>query len=214
MPIRSRVLFVFHWAVIAIEHETQARKGRGRAVEERLAGMPQLSSDEFYAAMPATAACTHALEALYAELAEHVTPETLAKWETARRRDGRAGAIAAVLELAVNVDVEAWRPRLKTLFEERRNPVVHPKVRWRDLVEHPALGMIDADRAAHTVEAVQESVDLLLEILTACVEAPKPSIEEWAAQLGGFGLHGMVEYLTELRGRRRAEFWEELQEEA
>ena len=186
--------------------------GRQRAVETCLTGTSLAPKDEFYAAMIAVAACTHSLDALYAELAEHVAPETIATWEAARR-GGRGREVAAILELAVEADVDAWRPRLRTLYEERRNPVVHPKVRWRDLVEHPELGEIAADEA-DTVEAVQESVDLLLEILIACAEAPKPRAEAWAAQIGGFGFLGMVEYLKELRDQRTAELVEALDGEA
>jgi hypothetical protein len=212
MPIRSRVLYVFHWAVIAIEQEAEARMGRARAIVDRLTGTTLASKDEFYAAMIAVAACTHSLDALYAELAEHVAPETVATWEAARR-GGRAREVAAILDLAVDADVDAWRQRLRTLYEERRNPVVHPKVRWRDLVEHPELGEIAADEA-DTVEAVNESVDLLLEILIACAEHPKPGADAWVAQVGGFGLPGMVEYLKELRDQRTAEFVEAIDDDA
>lgn len=103
-------------------------------------------------------------------------------------------------------DVEAWRPRLKALFEDLRNPVVHPKVRMRPTVEHPALAIeVDADQAVYTVEAVEESVDLLIEILAACAEAPKPSVEDWAIELGlpGIGLSGLVAFLKSHRARLR-----------
>ena len=155
--------------------------------------------------MIAVAACSHSLDALYAELAEHTAPKTLAKWQEARR-GGRWREIAAILDLAVDADVEAWRPRLKTLFEGRRNPVVHPKVRWwtEDSGDAPLGDLFEADTAEYTVEAVEESVDLLLEILSACAEAQRRSFrrigKRWSVKRV---LGPMVEHLKQRRAELR-----------
>jgi hypothetical protein len=177
---KVRTRLVLHWAEIAIEQTARARDGRAEALKTyEETATPHLGA-ELHPAMIAIAACAHSLDGLYAELAEHVAPETLAKWEEARSKGGRWADIAAILELAVERDVEPWRSRLKTLFEDR-NRVVHPKAKFQDTETHPALGLeVAAEYTIYTVEAAEESLTLLLEILSACVESPKPSIEAWA----------------------------------
>jgi hypothetical protein len=64
-------------------------------------------------------------------------------------------------------------------------------------VKHPALPTnVPPEYATYCVEAVEESLDLLFEILSTCVEAPRPSIEAWAADSGP-----VVAQLNDLRGR-------------
>ena len=116
---------------------------------------------------------------LYAELAEHVAPESVAAW--AEVGGARWAKVAGILDLALDRDADEWRPRLKTLFEERRNPAVHPKAKFREPAKHPARPTkVAAEYAIYTVEALEESLDLLLEILSACVDAPERSIHAWA----------------------------------
>jgi hypothetical protein len=180
LTIKIRTRLVIHWATIAIEQERLAREGRDRLLANF---KPAEGSDltiEHYPAMISVAACSHSLEALYSELAELVTPETLAKWEK-RRRGGRWAQIAAMLELSIDVDVARWRSSLRTLFEERRNPVVHPKSRLQDPAPHPALPInVAPEYRIYSIETATESVDLLLDILSAFVESPKPAVEQWA----------------------------------
>jgi len=58
---------------------------------------------------------------------------------------------------------------------------VHPKAKYKPTAPHPALGLHAAvEYATYSVETVEESVDLLLEILTASVETPRPAVETWA----------------------------------
>ena len=129
--------------------------------------------------MIAVAACAHSLDALYAELAELVEPETPAK---RKRRRGRWAEIADVLALSVNADVDEWRSRLQKLFQTLRNPAVHPDAKNEPPVRHPVLPTnVPPAYAIYCVESVRESVDLLLEILTTCVETPRSGIEAWAA---------------------------------
>jgi hypothetical protein len=71
-------------------------------------------TSELHAAMIGIAACAHSLDALYAELAELVGPDTLAEWEE-NRRGGRWAEVAGILDLSFDVDVDRWRPRLRTL---------------------------------------------------------------------------------------------------
>jgi hypothetical protein len=177
----ARTRLVLHWAEIAIEQERLAQQGRAELERAHQVGeQPYKLKAELQPALVAVAACAHSLDALYAELAELVGPETLAEW-TERTRGGRWAQVAGILELAVERDVEPWRPRLQTLYQELRNPAVHPKAKAKALKEHPALrAMGTPEYAIYTVEAVRESVDLLLEVLSACVEVPKPPIETWA----------------------------------
>jgi hypothetical protein len=89
--------------------------------------------------------------------------------------------VAAALELAVDRDVGPWRPRIKKLFKQLRDPVVHPSAKAEPAVAHPVLEAAASPvYAKYTVEALRDSVDLLLEILSACVEAPKAPAEAWA----------------------------------
>lgn len=171
--VRTRLVFL--WAEVAIEQEVRAREGReGLERAHATREEPFDMRAELQPAMIAVAACAHSLDALYAELAEHVGPETLAEWEQTRR-GGRWAEIAGVLELSVNADVGSWRPRLRKLFVELRNPAVHPKAKAGRPVRHPALPTnVPPEYAIWCVEAVRDSVDLLLEILSTCVAAPKP----------------------------------------
>jgi len=73
-------------------------------------------TSELHAAMIGIAACAHSLDALYAELAELVGPNTLAEWEE-NRRGGRWAEVAGILDLSFDVDVDRWRPRLRTLSQ-------------------------------------------------------------------------------------------------
>jgi len=195
LTIKIRTRLVIHWATIAIQQERLARDGRERLLRDY---KPEEGSDltiEQYPAMISIAACSHSLEALYSELAELVTPETLAKWEESRR-GGRSSQIAALLELSIDADVDRWRSPLKTLFEERRNPAVHPKPRLQDPEPHPALPVnVSPAYSVYSIETATESVDLLLDILSAFVESPKPAVEQWAKDQRAW-----VERLRELRG--------------
>jgi hypothetical protein len=176
-----RTRLVFHWAGIAIEQEPLARAGRAEVVRTHAAGeAPFRLRDELRPAMIAVAACAHSLDALYAELAQLVGPETVAAWEDIRRH-GRWSEVAGILDLALDVDVSEWRPRLETLFVRLRNPIVHPKAKAQAPTKHPALPTrVSPEHATYTVEAVEESVDLVLEILSACVDAPRSAVRAWA----------------------------------
>jgi hypothetical protein len=179
VKVRSRL--VLHWADIAIDQEARAREGRAeieRVLATRETAFPLKA--EFQPAMIGIAACAHSLDALYAELAEHVGPETLARWAETRR-PGRWAEVAGILDLAVDRNVNEWRSRLKALFVDLRNPAIHPAARDRAPERHSVLpAHVPPEYRIYSIEAVEESIDLLLEILSACVEAPRPSIEAWA----------------------------------
>ena len=195
VTVKVMARLVIHWGQIAIEQERHAREGRERVLSEHAAGNPLPMQLELHPAMMTSAACAHSLDALYTELAELVGPETLAAWQQQTRRHGRWGEVAAILGLALDVDVGLWRPRLRALFVERRNPAVHPKAKYRETQQHPVLPTnVAPEYVLYCVETANESVDLLLEILTACVESPKPPLAAWAADT-----RWPVEQLKELR---------------
>jgi hypothetical protein len=173
--------FVFHWAEIAIEQERPASEGRAKYSREYGATGSYHLAAELYPAMIGIAACAHALDALYAELRELVDRDALA--ERAKETGGRRWAyVAAALELAVDRDVGPWQPRIKKLFKQLRDPAVHPSAKAEQAVPHPVLeASTQPVYAKYTVEALRDSVDLLLEILSACVEAPTPEVETWAS---------------------------------
>lgn len=178
--VRTRLVWL--WAEVAIEHGSLASEARAELLRAYSEGREAAAmKPELQEAMIAIAACAHSLDALYAELAEYVAPTTVAEWEQARR-GGRWAEIAGLLALSVTADVEAWRARLRTLFTERRNPAVHPKAKAREPVRHPAIPVnVAAEYTIYCTENVEESLDLLFEVLTACVETPRTSIEAWAA---------------------------------
>ena len=87
--IKMRSRLMLHWAQIAIEQEQLAREARKRLEHEYAASLDATQmTAELHAAMIGIAACAHSLDALYAELAELVGPDTLAEWEE-NRRGGR-----------------------------------------------------------------------------------------------------------------------------
>ena len=117
LSIAMRTRLMLHWAEVAIEQERLAREAREQLTRAHGAGETLRLSDELHPAMIAVAASAHSLDALYAELAELIGPETLAQWDE-MRRGGRWAEIAGILELSFDVSVDAWRPRLRTLFVE------------------------------------------------------------------------------------------------
>jgi hypothetical protein len=181
VEIKMRSRLMLHWAQVAIRQERLAREARERLERQYAASLDASEmTDEVHAALVGIAACAHSLDALYAELAELVAPETLAEWE-GKRRGGRWAEIAGILELSLRVAADPWRPRLKTLFVEGRNPAIHPKAKDKGPVKHPALGVnVAAEYLIYSIESAKASVDLLLEILSVCVDAPKPAVEKWA----------------------------------
>jgi hypothetical protein len=171
---------MFHWADAAVEHERRAREGREQVLRDHAAADTPRMTAELHAAMVAVSACAHSLDALYAELAELVGPETFADWEKIRR-PGRWAEVAGIIGLAFDVDVADWRPRLRSLFK-LRNDAVHPKVRFESPQKHPALPVnVASEYLLFSVESATESVDLLLEILATCADAPRTELTEaWA----------------------------------
>jgi hypothetical protein len=197
MPIgiKMRSRLMLHWAMIAIDQERVARKARERLEREHAASLDATQmAAELHAAMIGIAACAHSLDALYTELAELVGPDTLAEWEETRR-GGRWAEVAGILALSFDVDVDQWRPRLRTLFVGRRNPVIHPKAKDKTPEKHPTLPtQVAAEYVVYSIESAEESVDLLIEILSTCVDAPKPVVEKWANDA-----RAPVEHLKKLR---------------
>jgi hypothetical protein len=197
MPIgiKMRSRLMLHWAMIAIDQERVARKARERLEREHAASLDATQmAAELHAAMIGIAACAHSLDALYTELAELVGPDTLAEWEETRR-GGRWAEVAGILALSFDVDVDQWRPRLRTLFVGRRNPVIHPKAKDKTPEKHPTLPtQVAAEYVVYSIESAEESVDLLIGILSTCVDAPKPVVEKWANDA-----RAPVEHLKKLR---------------
>jgi hypothetical protein len=197
MPIgiKMRSRLMLHRAMIAIDQERVARKARERLEREHAASLDATQmTAELHAATIGIAACAHSLDALYTELAELVGPDTLAEWEETRR-GGRWAEVAGILALSFDVDVDQWRPRLRTLFVGRRNPVIHPKAKDKTPEKHPTLPtQVAAEYVVYSIESAEESVDLLIEILSTCVDAPKPVVEKWANDA-----RAPVEHLKKLR---------------
>jgi hypothetical protein len=168
--IRTRPMI--RWAEVAIEHERLAREARERLVSDHAAGRAFDLARELRPAMVAVAACAHSLDSLCFEFLEFVGPA---------RAQRRFEEIASALERSADVsDLRDWRSRLGLLFH-RRDEAVHPERKTSRPLRHPGLPIrVAREYRDYSVESASESVDLLLDVLTACVESPKPAVEQWA----------------------------------
>jgi hypothetical protein len=73
--------------------------------------------------------------------------------------------------------------------------VIHPKAKDKTPEKHPALPTnVAAEHVVYSTESTDESVNLLIEILSTCVDAPNPGLEKWANDA-----RASVEYLKTLR---------------
>lgn len=164
----------FTWAEIAIEQEELARVARAEllaAGDDAEVGA-QLAR-EYRAAMQAVAAAAHSIDGLYGVLAPPV-----------RVRGVRQRVILERLKLLFDLRKKGseWLPRFDWL-DDLRDSAVHPKFGAEEAEPHPSGINVARENATYTVETAMQAVDLMLEVLAACMAVPKigePDAVRWA----------------------------------
>jgi hypothetical protein len=174
-----------HWVDIALEQEELARKARLelKRLQEEGKGLPL--DAELRPSIQTVAAAAHALDAIYGEIAETVLPlEVREKWKDRASRPGRARQINEALKCGLRVKADRWLAELDWLFEQARDPAVHPKLRSEPTAQHP-LGFGTApEYVLYSTESAARALTLLCDVLEACSSSAKPALDEWAKEVG------------------------------
>jgi hypothetical protein len=177
IQIRISTRLMLHWSQIAVAQERRALEARRTLEEAQRAGEGLALDLELHPAMIAVAGAAHALEALYGEIAELVQPPNVETWERTRRH-GRWAEVQGAFALGFEIEPSRWRSELAQLFR-LRNAIVHPRTVFRASEAHP-LGVNTApEYVAYSAEAATKAVDLLLDVLTTCVDAPREPLRGW-----------------------------------
>jgi hypothetical protein len=185
------------WGEIAVEREGAARAARAELVAQHRHGQEPAPAmlTELRASMVAISAAAHALDALYGQL---VTPaiKEAGPGDDKRRETHIRECLKRRFDTGKR-DQEEWVSRFKRLFA-LRDAAVHAKVELLPAVPHPSgvsnAGQVNKDYSA---EEAAEAVDLMLDVLSTCVQNPKRSDAEakkWAVDYGP-----VVETLTTKR---------------
>ncbi len=116
-------------------------------------------------------AVAHALDALYGELMDRVPHDVRVAW--ARNRTPRQYRILETMKFAGGTQRAAWSSEFTWLFDERRDPALHPDSETRPLEPHPAGGHSSRERVRYTVETIARALDLLVSVLDALGESTK-----------------------------------------
>jgi hypothetical protein len=171
------------WSEIAIRQFHIAREGRSRAqaIGPRGEGIGAAQSEEWYASMVSIAACAHALDAVYGAVrrAAGITDEDVKKWR--KSRTARAGQILETLKKGFDVgsipgDLAS---DLSWLFDLRRAEL-HFNEEPNAPMLHPTGTNTALEQVKYSLESADRAVRILLKVLKACVESPKPPLKEWA----------------------------------
>lgn len=176
------------WAAIALEQAELAREGRQRIEAQVAAGAPGYDMPlELKPAMISIAAVTHAIEGFLNDFLDACadfprphfaddTPQYAKVFETLR----------AGFTIQQHAD---WYPALKNVYQVLRNPAVHHVPKSGATVPHPVFPTnVSPEYAAYTVESARGAVELLADVLTTCVENPRPelkSVGAWSGQVHG-----------------------------
>jgi hypothetical protein len=177
LTIESQVRLWILWSNIAVNHEGEASRARQRATELKKRG-GHFADDlnrEFESVLVTVTACANALEALYGGL--------LAQAPTRARPDNERPdwrkvwlTLDACFDLG-SLEQATWPDRFEYLFKIKRNTIVHFKEPSRPLAPHPLGITTSPEYAEYALEAANESVDLLLEVLTTCASSQTRSPE-------------------------------------
>lgn len=189
-----------HWAEIAIDHEAAAKMcsaSSGSPASQKVFCAERTQFGEFKAALVAIAAASHALDALYGRLLDLgvIDAKTRSVWimkrisgrPTPRRRcifeTVRRSVVMATPEVLAR-----WSKELDWLFDEGRNPSVHPRMQQAPKgARHPRTGAwVSELDARFTAEGASRAVDLLLEITRLFVQSPKPKAKSLATTYAGY----------------------------
>lgn len=188
----------YHWARVAIEQLSAARKARQDCVTAQAAGKPSEASEavprEFIASALATTTAAFAIDAFYGAVkgVAKVSPATLAQWAT--KRPARPGQILETLKAGFKLGArtQAIGDEIDVLFK-KRDPLVHPPEQTTPGAPHPAMpagGHFAIEYTQYTVEVAEESVKTMLDVFATCIANPKsaakkPDAKDWAAPREG-----------------------------
>jgi hypothetical protein len=184
MTITMSYALWLQWGEIAVEREGSARAARAELVAQHHHGQTYSPAlyDEFLAAIVAISAAAHALDALYGQL---IT--TAIKSAGPKTGAGREAHIRECLKRRFHTGKrdQHWVAEFGWLFS-LRDAAVHAEERPLPGVPHPSgvcnSGQMNADYSADTA---MRAVDLLVDVLTTCVDNPKPQDKEaeiWATR--------------------------------
>lgn len=163
------------WFAVALEHDFIARVARVDLIRTNAAGLPFAAAmtKELAAALVSVSASAHALDALYGEF---VTPEIRA----AGPRPGakREAHIRECLKRRFSTGAkrdERWVHQFRWLFD-LRDAAVHARYESALAIPHPSgIGYSAKNPATYSADAAGRALDLLADVLTTCVESPKPA---------------------------------------
>lgn len=177
VAIKSQVRLWILWSNIAVRHEAEAAKARQSAKEqnEKRGFIGDYLNREFESVLVTVTACANALEALYGGL--FAQAPTLARPDD-ERPDWRK--VWMTLDACFDLGSDAqntWPSRFEHLFKTKRNTIVHFKEPSRPLAPHPLGIKTSPEYAEYALEQANESVDLLLEVLSACASSRSKSPE-------------------------------------
>lgn len=165
------------WARVAIEQEAVASDARagGQALVVRDHEFTNAFAREGFASMVAVSASAHGLDALFGGLARVVAPvRTGSRWSTILETVKQA---AFVRGPAVGGGI--WAREFEWLFDAR-DAAVHFEEAPHPSVPHPSGTYSGHENALYCLESARRAVDLLLEVIETCVDAPRPQISTWA----------------------------------
>ncbi len=186
------------WLRVAIgqEHEAHLARRRARASQERQGDdFSSAISDELDSSLVAIASAAFAVDAFYGAVKRTMTVAPKSGGRTARAKQ-----IIATLNgkqgFAIGPSVKMWTSELTWLFR-LRDRAVHFDEEPQDTKTHP-LGFATApEHSDYSVETTKRALDLVLEILQACIDNPKPANKVLIAHVNG--LSGSLAKLTERR---------------
>jgi hypothetical protein len=177
------------WTHIAIEHEHEAHEAR--AVEIRSGGeQPQYGealAREMKASLITVAGAAHALDALYGAVKPFIPidPKLSQKWR--ENRTPREKQILETLKAGFDVGRHAkrWATALEWLFD-LRDAAVHPEEEFAPPLLHVTGTNVAAVYGTYNSEAATGAIDLVIEIASVCVSAPRsklPEVVGWAESM-------------------------------
>jgi hypothetical protein len=180
------------WANIALRHAPLAEDAARQVAETDQSDQPKfgdLMLVELEHSMIALAASAHAIDGFDLELRNLVEiPDALRPKKGNDDERPRARWILARLRAGFDVEDRAdeWAEQLEWLFNERRNPIVHPYDEPAPTVPHPTADTNVAQ--AHVNYSASESrraVVFMRDVLGECLQRPGAENEPLVSRIDG-----------------------------
>jgi hypothetical protein len=176
-----------HWMRIAKSTAKQARRAAGTAPEAPAIGALLSADDEevghvnheMYPAMVAITATAFALDGMYDQVRDFA--HTPFKAGVPRQRQ-----ILETLKVGFSIGKvsHAWLPRFDWLFG-LRDRAAHHDHQARPTVQHPSgWGNLPAEYSDYSAGNAEKALALFEDVLSKCVDHPKPVSRQWAEGTG------------------------------